>query len=531
MPANSLCARCTACSARRGAVEDIVTRRGYQLSAPSLLDPTRSALTILLALAALLSLVCVARQACRARRGDSRARRGNYRATENIEVLAVLSLLVASRLIALGVLVRGQEGLLRATFTDPSFEPMSRSMSRSYGVLAVLLANPTGSLSLSSRSISIPSPASGQILVFTALSLAGFTLAFSLGRRFGQRCSMVSRSSVLFCLVIVLASQCLSCLLSSQSVFMPNSCSLLTSLIAARCPATLALRASRLVSPRLIAALLLLGVCVRPAVAIAVADAEPHLVVCSSNGTACSGAPDLLPLASGADLECSDQTSTVEGVPLFVARWLAFLATAFPSPQRCAFVARVIQVAPQPTAIIAPAPPSPLTIVTSVEGFDLHLSSRSPTGYEGVSFCPAQRGRKQYHARLRGKLIGYYPTAVVAAVHYARRIAATNLRSSSVTRSDLSTEAILPSGETLQLQLATDSSTGYRGVDHLPSRSVTKPFRARLGPSTADFVGYYDSALGAATVYALALRERDALAQSWVRSDCLALHSLSDLAT
>ena len=68
-------------------------------------------------------------------------------------------------------------------------------------------------------------------------------------------------------------------------------------------------------------------------------------------------------------------------------------------------------------------------------------------------------------------------------------------------------------------------------MDHLPSRSVTKPFRARLGPSTADFVGYYDSALGAATVYALALRERDALAQSWVRSDCLALHSLSDLAT
>ena len=211
-------------------------------------------------------------------------------------------------------------------------------------------------------------------------------------------------------------------------------------------------------------------------------------------------------------------------------------STSVAAPISRAFVARVVSAPTSPTtgAFTSPVAISAdvaSPIVAWADGVYLHQSPRSPTGYEGISFSPKRRGRKQYRARFRGELIGYYSTAVEAAVHYARRVATATPRSLSTpaARLDLAAEVTLPSnGETLRLHLSSTSSTGYRGVDHLSSRGLAKPYRARLGPSAADFVGYYDSALGAAIAYAIAHREREDLVLFWAQSD---LEFLSGLAS
>ena len=63
--------------------------------------------------------------------------------------------------------------------------------------------------------------------------------------------------------------------------------------------------------------------------------------------------------------------------------------------------------------------------VTESNGFKLHLSSRNSTGYAGINYQPQARGTRPYQAqrKVNGKQqhIGYYATAVEAAVVYARR--------------------------------------------------------------------------------------------------------------
>ena len=61
-------------------------------------------------------------------------------------------------------------------------------------------------------------------------------------------------------------------------------------------------------------------------------------------------------------------------------------------------------------------------MVTEAEGLRLHLSSRSSTGYENVSKEPSGRFRAQHKVDGRQVAIGFFDTAVEAAVAYARAV-------------------------------------------------------------------------------------------------------------
>ena len=158
-----------------------------------------------------------------------------------------------------------------------------------------------------------------------------------------------------------------------------------------------------------------------------------------------------------------------------------------------------------PHSVLSPSLGSPAQIVASVDGLALHLSARSVTGYEGVSFHRSRPSRP-YRAKARGgKLLGDFAAAVDAAVCYARHLLASGSRPIPVASS-----YVCPiSGDITQLRLSSRSSTGYWGVQRLP-RSLTRPFVARLGPSATDVVGHFDSAVTAAVAVARALDARDA---------------------
>ena len=167
---------------------------------------------------------------------------------------------------------------------------------------------------------------------------------------------------------------------------------------------------------------------------------------------------------------------------------------------------------PRPAGLSLPSPSpscsahaiSTPSLVTSFGGLDLHLSSRSDTGYANVSLKKGA-SLKPYRAKAPGgKLLGSFATALEAAVCYAQHISAS-------CASDVLSEARTPDGEVIQLHLSTRSPTRYFGVRRIPSRVLAKPLIARLGPSAADFVGYFGTVLDAAVAVALAMRARDNL--------------------
>ena len=59
------------------------------------------------------------------------------------------------------------------------------------------------------------------------------------------------------------------------------------------------------------------------------------------------------------------------------------------------------------------------------EGLRLHLSAKSATGYKGVIHCPSMKARpyKAMGPGRDGAFLGYFATAVEAAVCYARHLA------------------------------------------------------------------------------------------------------------
>ena len=68
----------------------------------------------------------------------------------------------------------------------------------------------------------------------------------------------------------------------------------------------------------------------------------------------------------------------------------------------------------------------PRPIITNWEGLALHMSNNrknNTTGYRGVSKRHEDKPRKlgTYCAKYRGRIIGYFDTAVEAATAYARR--------------------------------------------------------------------------------------------------------------
>lgn len=167
-------------------------------------------------------------------------------------------------------------------------------------------------------------------------------------------------------------------------------------------------------------------------------------------------------------------------------------------------VAQLPVIAKPPSSLI-----SPTAVVAEHDGIALHLSSRSATGYAGVTFRRSRRA-KPYRAKAPGgkMLLGDFATALEAAVCYANHVSMYRSPASPV-----QSTAVLDSGEVIALYLTQRSSTGYCGVSRLPSRTAC-PFVARLGPSTADYIGCFPTALDAALAYALASRARDEFTES-----------------
>ena len=156
-----------------------------------------------------------------------------------------------------------------------------------------------------------------------------------------------------------------------------------------------------------------------------------------------------------------------------------------------------------------PPPPSPSALVAHADGFDLHLSPRAATDYVGVTFCRS-RSLKPFRAKAGGKLLGYFPSAVDAAVCYAQyAFTRANDQVAAQHQPDVASEATLPTGVRVRLQLSARSATGYWGVRHLAGRNLAKPYVARLGPAAADLIGYYETAVDAGIAVATALFARD----------------------
>jgi hypothetical protein len=164
-----------------------------------------------------------------------------------------------------------------------------------------------------------------------------------------------------------------------------------------------------------------------------------------------------------------------------------------------------------------------------VNGIALHLSRTSATGYARVSHVPTRRLTPYRVKAPNGKLLGYFASPVDAALCYANHVAAaTELRQLTLSGAlDLADTAVAPSGEIVRLHLSPRTSTGYRGV-HLLSGKRAKPYAARLGPSAADQVGHFTTAIEAATAVACALQARDKFIDE-LRTNpqgCATLHAL-----
>jgi predicted secreted protein len=191
--------------------------------------------------------------------------------------------------------------------------------------------------------------------------------------------------------------------------------------------------------------------------------------------------------------------------------------------------------APPPPAAAA-APPETPPLVTEAEGFTLELSGDSSTGYKGVSFKNSDR---KFMARLPGvggKTLGYYPTALAAAVMRARAMATGSgttsekkdanpspyyqagpaersrrpteqlpvhdwrpLKKSKKAPSDL---ALVTEAEGFTLELSSTSTTGYKGVYTNPSGTS---YRAIGEGEHREYLGSFATTLDAAVARARAM--------------------------
>ena len=77
----------------------------------------------------------------------------------------------------------------------------------------------------------------------------------------------------------------------------------------------------------------------------------------------------------------------------------------------------------QATAVGDGGGPGPSAVPSEVDGLHLYMSCVSQSGYMGVRYDPMNKDRPRpypYRAEHRGRNLGYFPTAVDAAVAYAR---------------------------------------------------------------------------------------------------------------
>jgi hypothetical protein len=146
--------------------------------------------------------------------------------------------------------------------------------------------------------------------------------------------------------------------------------------------------------------------------------------------------------------------------------------------------------------------------LTEVDGLALHLSANSKTSYRGV-YKHRGRGSKCFQAMCRGKSLGYYTTAVEAAVAYAKHRAAkqsaaggegeeSNPHSEVEEEEEAVDRAQLTEVDGIALHLSGKSKSSYRGVYRRPGRG-SKCFQATCRGKS---LGYYTTAVEAAVAYA-----------------------------
>ncbi|EOD21073.1 hypothetical protein EMIHUDRAFT_101766 [Emiliania huxleyi CCMP1516] len=142
-------------------------------------------------------------------------------------------------------------------------------------------------------------------------------------------------------------------------------------------------------------------------------------------------------------------------------------------------------------------------VTTEAEGLRLHLSNSNSTGYRGVH---KHSGRFRAQHRVNGRIVylGYFDTAVEAAVAYARSVG--EYQPPTQPPPSVAAEA-----EGVRLHLSSSSSTGYLGV----WEEASGRFRAqhRVDGMHAG-LGSFHTAVEAAVAVARAISEASAVATS-----------------
>lgn len=170
-------------------------------------------------------------------------------------------------------------------------------------------------------------------------------------------------------------------------------------------------------------------------------------------------------------------------------------------------------------------------VAREVDGVELHLSTKSTTGYRGVSYKPLANSSRPYQAvgpQPEGKHLGYFTTAVDAARAYADFVRSptqykANEQRAAVAATETAMQALRERGivteaRGYQLHLSTNNAkTGYLGV-RFDKHHPTKPFKAEVqvrGQKRS--LGYHATAVDAAIAYAKCLRGENQM----VRLDAL----------
>ncbi|EOD21267.1 hypothetical protein EMIHUDRAFT_241459 [Emiliania huxleyi CCMP1516] len=150
----------------------------------------------------------------------------------------------------------------------------------------------------------------------------------------------------------------------------------------------------------------------------------------------------------------------------------------------------------------------PTVAAAEAEGLRLHLSSSSSTGYKGV-YESSGRFQARHMANGRRVNLGYFDTAVEAAVAYARAVGKAPAHGSSAVGSEAldsdEGESEDEEGEARCLWVACDrNSTGYLGV----RKQVSGRFKARHKVDGKEvYIGGFGTAVEAAVAYARAVGE------------------------
>ena len=145
-------------------------------------------------------------------------------------------------------------------------------------------------------------------------------------------------------------------------------------------------------------------------------------------------------------------------------------------------------------------------VTVKYNGVLLHLSHRSASGYQGVQRqnTLVENPWLALSPRLstgQKEVIGYYPTALEAAVAYAEYVKALRSKNSHVCYSN-ATEA-----EGIRLHLSHASMTGYKGVREYrpPNATASRPAYRAVAPmkdsQPPKCLGYYLSSIEAAVAY------------------------------